>query len=53
MRASADESEARRLQGLMTAEELDDFRKKRRRGVGYVFGIASLKRELTRLGRKF
>jgi hypothetical protein len=52
-RATADEAEARRLQGLMTEEELDDFRKKRRRGNTYVFGVASLKKELNRLGRTY
>jgi hypothetical protein len=52
-RAMADEAQARRLQGLMTEEELDDFRKKRRRGNTYVFGVASLKKELNRLGRTY
>lgn len=52
-RATADEAEARRLQSLMTGDELEDFRKKRRRGSNYVFGVASLKKELTRLGRAY
>lgn len=50
-RAAADEAEARRLQSLMTDAELDDFRKRRRRGNTYIFGVASLRKELTRLGR--
>ena len=52
-RATADEAEARRLQSIMTEEELDDFRKKRRRGNGYVFGVTSLRKELTRLGKTY
>jgi hypothetical protein len=52
-RAAADEAEARRLQSLMTNDELEDFRRTRRRGSNYVFGVASLKKELTRLGKAY
>jgi hypothetical protein len=48
-----DDVEARRLQGLLTVDELEDFRKKRRRGPEYVFGVTALTKELVRLGREF
>ena len=52
-RPKDEETESRRLMGLLTDDELKDLRKRRRRGATYVFGLASLRRELTRLGRKF
>ena len=48
-----DDMEARRLQGLLTMEELEDFRKKKRRGSEYVFSVVALTKELVRLGREF
>ena len=48
-----DENEARRLQGLLSIEEMVDFRKKRRRGAGHVFSAASLRKELDRLDRQY
>ena len=48
-----DATESMRLQSLLTPEELQDFRRRRRRGASYMFGAASLRRELTRLGKKF
>jgi hypothetical protein len=48
-----DEAEARRLLSLLTDEELSDMRKKQRRASGYMFGVRSLRNELTRLGKAF
>ena len=48
-----DEAEARRLQGLLTAEELGELRKVRRRGTDFLFGVGTLKKELERLGRPY
>jgi JmjC domain, hydroxylase/Jumonji helical domain len=48
-----EEIESKRLQGLLTDDELFELRKKRRRGSGYSFGIATLQTELERLGRHY
>jgi hypothetical protein len=53
VRMSNDDAEARRLQSLLTMEELEDFRKKRRRGSEFVFSVVALTTELVRLGREF
>lgn len=45
--------EAERLQALLTEDELQDFRRIRRRGQDYIFSSESLKRELIRLGKEF
>jgi hypothetical protein len=47
------DSEVKRLMGLFSAEEMVEFRKKRRRGAGYAFSIASLKKELDRIDRQY
>jgi JmjC domain, hydroxylase/Jumonji helical domain len=48
-----EEAEARRLQSLLTDDELMEFRKLKRRGNDFIFGVAILKKELERLGRKY
>ena len=48
-----DETEARRLQGLLTDDEVRELKKLRRRGSDFIFGVAILKKELERLGRKY
>jgi hypothetical protein len=53
VRMASDDAEARRLQALFTDEEMEEFRKKRRRGPEYIFGVITLKNELVRLGKGF
>lgn len=52
-RQEGDRTEARRLQALLTEQELREFRSKRRRGPGYQFSVQSLRDELGRLGKQF
>ena len=51
--AERDGIEARRLQGLLTAEEVTELRRVRRRGSDFLFGVATLRKELERLGRPY
>jgi hypothetical protein len=46
-------NEMERLTSLFSEDEMEEFRKRTRRGAGYNFGIRSLKRELERLGRQY
>jgi len=48
-----DEAEARRLQSLLTVDEITALRKKRRRASDFLFSVTSLKRELDRLGKAY
>ena len=48
-----DKAESLRLQGLLSAEEIDELRRVRRRGSDFIFGVLTLKKELERLGRAY
>jgi JmjC domain, hydroxylase/Jumonji helical domain len=49
----SDPVEARRLQSLLSEEELYELRQRQRRGKAYLFGVGSLRKELDRVGKRY